>query len=85
MRIGFLSVLTGVLLAYPLLGKAGMFENLPDLIVCKTPKGAIVLYLDKVHDDGGAHYRGLGGGIAELDANGVPPSREPTRLRRQAS
>ncbi|MDH3663400.1 MAG: hypothetical protein OEU92_25865 [Alphaproteobacteria bacterium] len=71
MRIWIFSVFTAVLLGHPVLGQAGMFDNLPDMIHCKTPKGTIVLYLDRIQDGGSAYYRGLGGGIAELDANGV--------------
>ena len=71
MRMWFFGILAGAILSHPGQSLAGVFEDLPDLILCKTPKGTIVLYLDRVHDEGGAQYRGLGGGIAQLDASGV--------------
>ncbi|MGI9493544.1 MAG: hypothetical protein ACR2QF_14190 [Geminicoccaceae bacterium] len=70
-RMWFFAILMVFLLGHPGHASDSVFENFPDLILCKTPKGTIVLYLDQVFDEGSAHYRGLGGGIAQLDANGV--------------
>ena len=52
-------------------GWAGMIENYPDAIMCKIDKGRIVLYIDRVRDDGRAIYKIIGGQFVEVDANGV--------------
>ena len=50
---------------------AGIFEDFPDVILCKIDGGTLVVYLDRALDDGGAIYKGLGGSFATVDADGV--------------
>ena len=52
-------------------GWAGMIEDYPDAIVCKIDKRRIVLYIDRVLDDGRAIYKVIGGQFVEVDADGV--------------
>lgn len=51
--------------------KAGVFEGFPDMILCDFQSGKIVVYIDRVLDDGGAIYKVLSGQGVTVDSDGV--------------
>ncbi len=66
-----LTTVTAMLICTTAPTKAGIFEGFPDMIVCKMRGGQIVVYIDRVLDDGGALYKVLSGQSVSVDSDGV--------------